>query len=916
MILSFRPSKHVICIIDAVDQCDEAGRKQLVTDFTNMSSLRQQCQLTVLLTCRPMANVEASLGPLNGRNSFNLDGDMPDAREAVLTAALEESNLLTTIRSRLRRQNATPLTAALVLAIARTEDVADIPETDNYDTLYKKILWQITESQAWMLICVAFATRPLTVGELNTALHVEHVLEEGAGRLTLQLIREAIPETYLTTFGREFTTISNHLLVVKKGVIHMVNNTLRELIRRHPQVVFQHLECSFSSGHLRCVMLRTCLTVLSLPEMRQPGILPVQLDPYESFYPWPFNAEARNFANYAGYSLQVHMNEAVTDCTPEEADYAKRYINSFWENSEVRLWWINTFTTCFDSDQSSFLLAVSLGLRPIVEPLLRNCNDRNTIKTAILAAIRHDQPDIVEQLIDAVDEPLSSDEEDVSKIKGHFSLDLEFWDEAVHEACIYGSVALGEVILRRSPRLPASEIRRNLDVIAENGNWPLISKLLDAGRCSLRSLGEATLFSCLERAAKFGRDGVVTALLKMAAFDDDSLGLIRKGHLLDEALLQAARYGSLASYLRLEKIALEAASIRSSGVTQAAFHIAALNGNTEVVRALRWYLADINAVDDNGKTALHWAVERNSCNEDMIRALINADIDVDLMDKDGHSVFYYAVQVGGDESTILNRLWDPQRAIANQGVSVLFEAAAKSRVSRIRQLLDAGYDKTKRDRWGRVALDVANQQIARDLFAEQPESVGETSQQPSVGETPQQASVGENPQPPSVEETPQQPSVEEAPQQPSVEETPQQASVGETPQQPSVGETPQQPSVEEAPQQPSVEETPQQPSVGETPQQPSERECPMASRVLANQQEWTCSACQRDLDDEKFYHCCRCSDGLCLTTTREICMECLEESPCREHNLLTRFIGNGLTSFAEFCPGIEQFGRRSLVQND
>jgi ankyrin repeat protein len=75
----------------------------------------------------------------------------------------------------------------------------------------------------------------------------------------------------------------------------------------------------------------------------------------------------------------------------------------------------------------------------------------------------------------------------------------------------------------------------------------------------------------------------------------------------------------------------------------AALHIAAGSANAPVLRQLLDRGADVNIVDDNNRTALHWS-------DDCVTAalLLEADIDTSIVDKFGETAELRATQEGSD----------------------------------------------------------------------------------------------------------------------------------------------------------------------------------------------------------------------------------------------------------------------------
>jgi ankyrin repeat protein len=111
---------------------------------------------------------------------------------------------------------------------------------------------------------------------------------------------------------------------------------------------------------------------------------------------------------------------------------------------------------------------------------------------------------------------------------------------------------------------------------------------------------------------------------------------------LNNFLLQAARDGDehFTDYL-LERGADP--NTQSDYFKDKIIHVATDLGNKGVLRALlKQKRLDVNAVNEFGKTALHFAVQHHNELVDLL--LTHKKIDVNAADKDGFTPLYYAVR--------------------------------------------------------------------------------------------------------------------------------------------------------------------------------------------------------------------------------------------------------------------------------
>ncbi|PHH74028.1 hypothetical protein CDD80_3411 [Ophiocordyceps camponoti-rufipedis] len=671
-----------VIIIDSIHECDEESRKQLMDDLKIIYESAEDGDVLIMVTCKLTEDIEQSLGPFDINNSFELVDWMGDARATTLRQ-FDDSAALREFRAVMRERNATPLTALLAGALTaqNPENVPNPRSLNSYGEFYRAILSRTPGDKTWIrdILClVAYSDRPLTIPELAVALIVDRSAWEGE-RITLESVRIAVTEGLLTELSRTLRESLPHLVFIKDNAVHLVSDTFRKYIRQQPQLGLRmpHFGGAPATDRtLRCLMLRKCLTILSIPEI------------------------LRTFANYAGYSLKRIMNDSIADFTGREAKLVRDEIMEFWNNRETRKWWIKTFHEDIDPSQPSLLLAAVLGLRPVLQSLLENVEDKNSIRAVALAAVKHDQLETLRLLSDALIDDDSSAEED----PGDSALEVEFTFMAINEACKSSSVGLADYILSDSPRIPIDDIKKNLVVLAGNGNWHIAPRLLQEGVCFVRTLGREVVVSLIEKAASLGREGFIQSLLGKCKLDREFDSLLKVNVQLDNAFFNAAVFGSA-----------------EVAVSDAAFHAAAMNGNTEFVMKMLNYGMNVNALDHNFKTALHKAIEKQICNEDMIDLLVSKDCSIDQQDGEGHSVFYYAIR---NNFKFTRNLWDPRHEISKRGISILFDAASKGNAGRVRQLLAAGYDKDEKDKWGRTAADVAVQANVRALLVESEEPRG------------------------------------------------------------------------------------------------------------------------------------------------------------------------------------------------
>ena len=154
---------------------------------------------------------------------------------------------------------------------------------------------------------------------------------------------------------------------------------------------------------------------------------------------------------------------------------------------------------------------------------------------------------------------------------------------------------------------------------------------------------------------------------------------------------------------------IEVANVRAvdkDGKT--ALHYAAQAGKDLTIEKLVDAGADVKAVDKDGKTALHYAAQTEESLT--IWKLIDAGADIEAVDKDGKTALHYAAQTG--ESSIIWHLIDTGadvKAVDKDGKTALHYAAQTGESSIIWNLIDAGADVEAVDKDGKTALHYAAQ---------------------------------------------------------------------------------------------------------------------------------------------------------------------------------------------------------------
>ncbi|HEX5048220.1 MAG TPA: ankyrin repeat domain-containing protein [Gammaproteobacteria bacterium] len=136
---------------------------------------------------------------------------------------------------------------------------------------------------------------------------------------------------------------------------------------------------------------------------------------------------------------------------------------------------------------------------------------------------------------------------------------------------------------------------------------------------------------------------------------------------------------------------------------------AAMNGDIKAVRALV-KTADVNAIQADGMTALHWAVQHDDA--DMVDALLVAGADFRLTNRTGVRPLYLATVNGS--AAVIGRLLDAgedaNAVLTTEGETVLMLTAQTGNPAAVKVLLDRGANPNVQQSHGQTALMWAAEQ--------------------------------------------------------------------------------------------------------------------------------------------------------------------------------------------------------------
>jgi len=173
-----------------------------------------------------------------------------------------------------------------------------------------------------------------------------------------------------------------------------------------------------------------------------------------------------------------------------------------------------------------------------------------------------------------------------------------------------------------------------------------------------------------------------------------------------DPLVKAAAEDDLDA-LNAALVAAPDANVRDKETHATALEYAVRNGNRDMLQALLWAKADINARNEDGQTALMMLSEKVT--SEIVWDLVNAGAKVNLHDKDGDTALISTAEENNVEA--LKALLDAGAKVDasnKDGETALMKAAANGLVNNVRALILAGADVNARDKEGKTALMQAN----------------------------------------------------------------------------------------------------------------------------------------------------------------------------------------------------------------
>ncbi|MCJ1424372.1 hypothetical protein MMC29_002260 [Sticta canariensis] len=693
----------IICVLDALDECEKPARDDLITQLTWLYSARNNThgKLKFLATSRPYHDIERRLSSsikdkstirLEGENQIESDKiskeiDLVISYQVPLIARSRRFPLGLEVQDALmnglrKTPNRTYLWLHLILEVVREsldsrkdpllEQIEKLPHT--VEEAYEKILGKINRSDyvekaRRLLHIIVAAARPLTLQELNIALTIDEKLQQRRScRSYHDLDLESQEE-----FQDRIRNLCGLFVSIQDSKIYLIHQTAKEfLISKDTSSAKSNLEVwkhSLNSVVSNSILAKICLSYLMFDELKHQDVKSLKSD-------------VRLFLGYVAVHWTFHYRQARNDL-----DSVLISIRDLCDtgSNRFRLWfrsYCGHYSIRLFSDITNLIIASYFGLEALVKLLLEQTNiglnlGDNFGRTALQWAAENGHTEVVKLLLQRNEIEVNLKDINARSAlsrateKGHtevVTLLLKRNKIEVNVKDKYDRTALSLATERGHTEVVKLLLKRNeievnfkdrygrtaLSLAAERGHTEVVKLLLERNEIEV-NVKDIYGQTVLSLAAERGQTEDVKLLL-----EQNEIEVNIKAQNCYTALLWAAKKGHTEVVkLLLERNEIEVNFQEYSGCT--ALLWAAERGHAEVVNLLLEQNAvEVNLTDNHhGRTALLWAAERG--HREVVTLLLKWDeVEVNLKDKCGQTALSLAAKRGHTE---LVRLLLKQNAI-------------------------------------------------------------------------------------------------------------------------------------------------------------------------------------------------------------------------------------------------------------
>ena len=712
----------IICVLDALDECEKDSRYQLLKKLMSFSKVEAQqspCKLRFLVTSRPYDDLEDGFQAMSTFNTYlRLDGDeksrmigeeinlvidheMPRIAKGFSVQHCER------ISNRLKEMdNRNYLWLFLTLGII-TASRSKYSKMSSIESLlsslpskisdaYEEILSRSSdEATARVLLqLIMAATRPLSLHEINIAL----TLATQKGKFTSHevLNQDLWPSQDFKSIVRNMCGL---FVSVHDGKLSLIHQTAREFLARRGTDSPKSGSCKWQ-GYINMAtahstIFQICFDYLNFDEFV--GI------PQAEIWDEDCLQERGNsycLLNYAAVNWPVHY---ISQGEQRAAESRKAAHNLCNISLPKRSCWFETYCDFHHRSyhsRTSLGIACLLGLRQVAEIFIDEGDDVNAEPiegpTPLEAAAGQGHFEVVQMLLD---KGASIDTEyrvgnalyEASYQRHHRVVQLlldrgadinarsAYYGNALKAASYRGDIQVVQLLIDRGADVNAQGGRYGnaLQTASANGHIEIVQSLLDQG-ADVNAQG-GHFGTALQAASRNGRIEILQILL------DKGADVNARGGCFGNALQAASAYGRTKNvHILLDKGADINARV---GIYGNALQAASDSGHDQVVQILLDRGADVNARGGRYGNALHAA--SSGGHAQVVQILLDRGINIDAPELD--EALKSALEHGHDQ--IVQLLLDKGAVISAQRLGdSLHDASRRGQTQMVQVLLGKGPD--------------------------------------------------------------------------------------------------------------------------------------------------------------------------------------------------------------------------------
>ncbi|KAK3174277.1 hypothetical protein OEA41_001521 [Lepraria neglecta] len=698
---------EIICILDALDECEKNARNQLIEKLVHFFSRGESCQnpslkLKFLVTSRPYDDLEQNFQRLSGVSTYvHFDGDdksqkigqeinlVIDARIPYITGDFNDEDRKR-ISNRLKEMgNRTYLWLFLIIDIIEKSPsnfrrissidslLSDLPSevSDAYEVILSRSKDEVKARILLQLIVAA--TRPLSLEEANMALTIATRAESCRSQRALELWP-------LQSFTTTVQNMCGLFVSVHDGKLSLIHQTAREFLIRTSKSGSAHshkwkgcLDMATAHGTIS----RICLDYLNFQDVAST---------HQSQLGQGRHAEPKNecyLLDYAANNWAAHYTSQPAELAKDSQKAAKKLCNT----SSPPGYWFPLYCGSSYMEPSGWTelgIASLLGLTYVTEGFLNEGADVNAqggdYGNALQAASYRGHDRVVQILLDK--------RADINAQGGGYG-------NALQAASYGGYDRVVQILLDKGADINAQggAYGNALQAASSGGYDRVVQILLDKG-ADINAQG-GYYGNALQAASFGGHDRVVQILLDKGADINAQGGDNGNAQGGDDGNAQRGAYGnalqaaSSGGYDRIVQMLLDkGADINAQGGRYGnALQAASSGGYNRIVQMLLHKGADINAQGGGYSNALQAASSGGY--DRVVQMLLDKGADINAQGGAYGNALQAASYEGHDR--IVQMLLDKGADINAQGgdySNALQAASCRGHDRVVEMLLDKGAD--------------------------------------------------------------------------------------------------------------------------------------------------------------------------------------------------------------------------------